>query len=65
MMFFLLYPIDKDKWAIEQNYFKREERFESFEEGEKFLKRNYEAWLVRDEAFVHFLIEEVKKWKKG
>ena len=62
---FLLYPIDEDIWAIEQNYFKREERFESFEEGEKFLKRNYEAWLVRDEAFVHFLIEEVRKWKKG
>ena len=62
---FLLYPIDEDTWAIEQNYFKREERFESFEEGEKFLKRNYEAWLVRDEAFVQFLIEEVKKWKRG
>ena len=62
---FLLYPIDEDIWAIEQNYFKREERFESFEEGEKFLKRNYEAWLVRDEAFVHFLMEEVRKWKKG
>ncbi len=62
---FLLYPIDEDIWAIEQNYFKREERFESFEDGEKFLKRNYEAWLVRDEAFVHFLMEEVKKWKKG
>ena len=62
---FLLYPIDEDTWAIEQNYFMREERFESFEEGERFLKRNYEAWLVRDEAFVHFLMEEVKKRKKG
>jgi uncharacterized protein len=62
---FLLYPIDEETWAIEQNYFKREERFESFEEGERFLKRTYEAWLVRDEAFVHFLMEEVKKRKEG
>ena len=62
---FLLYPIEEDIWAIEHNYFKREERFESFEEGERFLKRSYEAWLVRDEAFVHYLMEEVKKRIKG
>ncbi|KXH87390.1 DHH family phosphoesterase [Sporosarcina sp. HYO08] len=58
---FLLYPIDEDEWAIEQNDTMLEERFKTFEEGESFLKRNYEAWLVRDEAFVQFLMGKVKK----
>ncbi len=45
---------------IEQNKIKMKQTFTSFEEGEKFLKRNYEAWLVKDDAFVSYLMEEVK-----
>ena len=40
------------------------QNFYSFEEGEKFLKRNYEAWLVKDDAFVNYLLEEVKGRKE-
>ncbi|WP_249872358.1 DHH family phosphoesterase [Oceanobacillus saliphilus] len=56
---FLLYPLneDKDKWVIEQNGTKINQTFESFQEAEKFLKRNYEAWLVRDNIFVNYLME--------
>lgn len=35
--------------------------FTSFEEAEKYLKRMYEAYLVRDEVFVEYLMNGVKK----
>ena len=38
--------------------------FTSFEEGESFLKRNYEAWLVRDDAFVNYLMDQVRNNKE-
>ncbi|MGM9926892.1 MAG: DHH family phosphoesterase [Bacillus sp. (in: firmicutes)] len=57
--FFLLSPQD-DEWIIEKNKTKLEQTFSSFEEGERFLKRNYAAWLVRDELFVEYLMKEVK-----
>ena len=57
---FLLYPEKEGEWIIEENKTKMKQTFTSFEEGEKFLKRNYAAWLVRDDAFVNYLLEEVK-----
>ena len=57
---FLLYPEKDGEWIIEENKTKMKQTFTSFEEGEKFLKRNYAAWLVRDDAFVNYLLEEVK-----
>lgn len=58
---FLLYPKNEQEWAIKKNGTPLEESFINFEDGEKFLKRNYEAWLVKDELFVQYLIKEVKK----
>jgi oligoribonuclease NrnB/cAMP/cGMP phosphodiesterase (DHH superfamily) len=58
---FLLYPVNEQVWAIKQNHQNLEQTFNSFEDGESFLKRNYEAWLVRDDAFVNYLVEQVKK----
>ena len=58
---FLLYSEKDGEWMIEENKTKMKETFTSFEEGEKFLKRNYAAWLVRDDAFVNYLLEEVKE----
>ncbi|AOV06787.1 DHH family phosphoesterase [Sporosarcina ureilytica] len=57
---FFLYSENEQRWAIKQNNIKLEQTFTSFEEGERFLKRNYEAWLVRDDAFVNYLIDQIK-----
>lgn len=59
--FLFLYPLNNQAWAYEKNKHKQHTKFSSFEEGEKFLKRNYEAWLVRDEIFVQYLVDEVKR----
>ncbi len=55
-----IYP-KKDMWVIEKNKKLLEQNFPSFEEAEKFIKRKFEASLVRDDLFVEYLIEEVKK----
>lgn len=61
---FLLYPESENEWAIEHNDKKMEKTFATFEEGESFLKRNFEAWLVRDDVFVSYLIDVVRKLKE-
>ena len=61
---FLIFPEDNDTWIIEQNNTKINQSFASFEDAEKFLKRNYEAWLVKDELFISYLMETLDKIKK-
>lgn len=58
---FLLYQSNNQNWIIEKNKTLLEQAFTSFEECEQFLKRKYEAWLVRDDQFVEYLMNEVKK----
>lgn len=59
----IYFIIQKDKrWVIENG--KTKHTFDSYEEAEKYVKRKYEAWLVRDERFVKYLMEEIKKSKK-
>ncbi|WP_066287785.1 DHH family phosphoesterase [Bacillus sp. FJAT-29937] len=58
---FLLYSNDDQTWSIEQNDKKMNQNYSSFEEAESYLKRNYAAWLVRDDIFVDYLMKEVKK----
>lgn len=58
---FLLYSNDDQTWSIEQNDKKMNQNYSSFEEAESYLKRNYAAWLVRDDIFVDYLMMEVKK----
>jgi uncharacterized protein len=60
---FLLYQVNENEWAIEQNHSRLEQSFESFEDGESYLKRYYEAWLVKDDDFVQFLMKEVRENK--
>lgn len=62
---FLLYPINDRNWGIERNNTSMELDFSSFEEGESFIKRNFTAWLVRDDAFVNYLIDAVKRKKEN
>ncbi|WP_087972099.1 DHH family phosphoesterase [Oceanobacillus rekensis] len=56
---FLIYPDDNGNWVIERNRTKIDQTFTSFEEAEKFLKRNDEAWLAKDELFVSYLMEKL------
>lgn len=58
---FLLYQKNDQEWIIEKNKSELEQSFVSFDEGERFLKRNFAAWLVRDEQFVAYLMKEVKR----
>ncbi|RDW15906.1 DHH family phosphoesterase [Oceanobacillus chungangensis] len=54
---FLLYPLPEYGWVIDHNNIQLDQIFDSFEEGESFLKRNYEAWFVRDDTFVEHLMK--------
>ena len=58
---FILYSKNNQDWILEKNKAEIGQTFTSFEEGERFLKRNYEAALVRDDLFVDYLMREVKK----
>lgn len=60
---FFLYPINNDEWAVEHKRKRMEQTFSSFEEGENFLKRNYEVRLVKDDDFVGYLMEAVRMIK--
>ncbi|MGE7665521.1 DHH family phosphoesterase [Ureibacillus composti] len=60
---FLIVP-KKEEWIIMQNNEKIKQTFSSFAESERYLKRNHEAWLVRDEVFVQYLMNEVRKASK-
>lgn len=60
---FLILP-KKEEWIIIQNNEKIKQTFSSFADGERFLKRSHEAWLVRDELFVQYLMNEVRKATK-
>ncbi|MFZ3579871.1 DHH family phosphoesterase [Virgibacillus sp. DJP39] len=62
---YLVYPINELEWTVEQNKRKIEETFTSFEAGEHFIKRNYSVWLVRDDTFVNYLIEDSKKMRNN
>ncbi|QCR33821.1 DHH family phosphoesterase [Lysinibacillus sp. SGAir0095] len=55
-----IYP-KKDLWIIEKNKKVLDQNFSQFEDAENFIKRKYEAWLVKDDLFVDYLIQEVKK----
>lgn len=54
---FFLYPLGESEWVIEKNKKILDSKFESFDDGEKYLKRNYAAWLVRDDTFVKYLMD--------
>ncbi|CAM4078690.1 DHH family phosphoesterase [Lederbergia lenta] len=58
---FLIYPVNEYEWAIDKNKTKMDLTFTSFDEAEGHLKRNDTAWLVRDEVFVNYLMDEIKK----
>lgn len=60
---FLVSLQNEDEWIIENSKGLSIHTFKSFKEAEIFLKRNYAAWLVRDDIFVKYLIWYIKKLK--
>ena len=55
---YLLYPKGSE-WSIDHNDERLEHHFQSFDEGERYLKRTHAAWLVRDDEFVEYLMKRV------
>ena len=62
---FLVSLQNEDEWIIENSKGLSIHTFKSFKAAETFLKRNYAAWLVRDDIFVKYLIRYIKKLKYG
>jgi uncharacterized protein len=52
-----------DGWEIDVDGVEQNKRFASFEEAEHYVKRDYAAWLVRDETYVSFLMEHMAERK--
>lgn len=40
-----------------------EQTFASFDEADRFFNRYDEAWLVRDDTFVNYLMEQIRSTK--
>ena len=60
---FYLYASEEERWIVEYNNSPIDINFSTFQEAENYIKRNYSAWLVRDEVFVQFLMENVIELK--
>lgn len=58
--YFLLHQVNEDEWAIQKGQKRLEQTYANFEDGESYLKRNYEVWLVKDDDFVQYLMKQVK-----
>lgn len=61
---FFIYPENDSTWVIEHNKINMEKTFLNFDEAENFVKKNYEAWLVRDDTFVQYLMDVSGKVKE-
>ncbi|TJY43999.1 oligoribonuclease [Cohnella pontilimi] len=60
---FYIFSTGRD-WRIDHNGETLPQYFGSFREAERFVKRDHQAWLVRDEAFVKYLMEHLQWTKK-
>jgi uncharacterized protein len=53
----LIFPKGQEQWVIEYNGV-HEEELKTFEEAERYVKRNYSAWLARDDIFIEYLAQQ-------
>ncbi|MDF2790556.1 MAG: oligoribonuclease [Neobacillus sp.] len=58
--YFLLHQVNAHEWAIHKGQKRLEQTYANFEDGESYLKRNYEVWLVKDDDFVQYIMKQVK-----
>lgn len=52
-----------NQWVIEKNKQPLQQKFSSFLETERFMKRNFKAALAKDDQFVNYLIDKMKQLK--
>ncbi|WP_438448056.1 DHH family phosphoesterase [Gorillibacterium sp. sgz5001074] len=52
------------EWRVDLNGATLEQGFAVFEEAERFVKRSYAAWLVRDDAFIQYLLKHAGEGRK-
>lgn len=57
---FFLFSAD-GAWHIDRDGETLADAFPTFAAGERHLKREHAAWLVRDEAYIEFLLDEEKR----
>ncbi|MGM0883096.1 MAG: DHH family phosphoesterase [Bacillota bacterium] len=48
-----------DGWVIDVDGDELNEHFPTFEDAERFVKRHYAAWLVRDQVYIAYLMEHI------
>ncbi len=48
-----------DRWEVDVDGVESNLHFSTFDEAERYVKRDYAAWLVRDETYVSFLMEHM------
>lgn len=60
---FFICPINETEWVIEEKEKPLEDAFESYQNAENYLKRNYGAWLSRDDVYVNYLVDFYLKQK--
>jgi oligoribonuclease NrnB/cAMP/cGMP phosphodiesterase (DHH superfamily) len=56
-----LLPKEGGTWQVENKEKLMEKTFSSFQEAETFVKRSFAAWLVKDEEYVNFLVENIRR----
>ena len=54
---FFIFSTDEENWLVEWNGALMDEGFPTFQEAENYLKRYHSVWLVRDEVYFRFLME--------
>lgn len=59
-----IYRARTGRWAVEWNGEPFPFQFADFKEAERHIKRNYGAWLARDDAYVAMLAEHMKRLRK-
>lgn len=50
-------------WVIDVDGDGLNEHFSTFEDAERFVKRHYAAWLVRDQVYIAYLMEHIAESK--
>lgn len=60
-----VYMTRTGEWVVEWNGEPLSFHFSNFEEAERHIKRNYGAWLARDEGYVSMLTEHMLRSRSG
>ncbi|MEZ0116230.1 UNVERIFIED_ORG: oligoribonuclease NrnB/cAMP/cGMP phosphodiesterase (DHH superfamily) [Heyndrickxia coagulans] len=60
-----IYKDPQKGWLIEARGLKQSPSFSAFEEAEKFVKRQFQAWLAHDDAYLEYMDKKKKRSESG